>query len=79
MKRNRAFRRYQKNRYIKRAFYKLKHWYFRNEMVDEKMLSFAKRMADNFTVCSCESCRNPRHSSWSNKECKLTIQERKIA
>lgn len=77
MKRDRAFRRHQKNRYIKRAFYKLKYWYYKNYISEEKMLNFARRMADNFTVCSCQSCRNPRHSGWYTKECKLTIQERK--
>jgi len=27
--------------------------------------------------CSCQACRNPRHSIFENNETKLTIQERK--
>jgi len=29
------------------------------------------------TACSCQMCRNPRHSIFYNKKNKLTVQERR--
>lgn len=37
----------------------------------------ARKLRDNLAVCSCQMCRNPRHSNWVSNEEKLTIQERK--
>ncbi len=31
----------------------------------------------NNVICSCQMCRNPRHSIFYNEEKKKTIQERK--
>ena len=71
MKRTIAFRRQQKQNKIMKAYNIMKYkWGYRDILV-------ARKVADNFTVCSCYSCRNPRRSEWSNNECKLTIQERK--
>ena len=77
MNRDRAYRRHQKNRYIKKAFDKLKHWYWCIRYPDNEIMESAKRMADNFTTCSCEMCKNPRHSVLTHSDEKLTIQERK--
>ena len=37
----------------------------------------AKIAANHGKRCSCEMCCNPRHSSFSNGQTRLTIQERK--
>ena len=50
------------------------NWYNDNEEGLEHWVHVA---AENRKKCSCEMCRNPRHSSWSARDEKLTMQERK--
>lgn len=53
------------------------YWNVNNLLGEEDKHKQARRLADNFTLCSCQSCRNPRHSHYYSKKEKLTIQERK--
>jgi hypothetical protein len=36
-----------------------------------------EKVADNLCACSCEMCRNPRHSDWYSHKTKMTVPERK--
>jgi hypothetical protein len=42
----------------------------------EKIEDFANHIVDNRAVCSCQMCRNPRHSSFNRGDAKLTKQEK---
>jgi len=35
--------------------------------------------ANHMAVCSCQMCRNPRHSVYNSGDKKLTLQERKAS
>jgi len=74
MKRNRSWRRHQKQRVKDKAFHVLKDvWDYSNYMSDEEMKESAAKIADNLKLCSKSCCGNPRkHFN------ELTIQERRI-
>lgn len=73
----RAERRHHHKRMIDRVkdFYWLqpKYW-FGSEESREKHI---KQVAENRHPCSCDACRNPRHSGFHKGKEKLTMQERK--
>ena len=74
MTRSKAFRRFQKEKKIKKAFHLFKLFSFRKRS-DEELMDEAKRRADNMKNTKCECCCNPRHSKlFKNKK---TIQEKK--
>lgn len=74
-KMNRAQRRKNKYKKIKKMFRILKRDPFYYD--DEERMYYAKIMSDNPTICSCQSCRNPRRSIFYKGKSKLTVQERK--
>lgn len=47
-----------------------RHWIDKNKR-------YQGILKNHSTTCSCEMCGNPRHSKWSKKKSKLTLQERK--
>ncbi len=76
MERTKEFRIHQKERKVNKAFRELKSWGFIHE-TDAQIKARAKKMADNMKCNKCQCCCNPRRSSWSKGESRLTIQERK--
>lgn len=83
MTRSRAYRRHQKNRAVHHAFHVLHDiWHEPNNTQWDKrtiddIWDNARYLAGKMKICSCEGCRNPRHSNWNTKMEKLTIQERR--
>ena len=73
MNRTRAFRRKKHFAKINRAIKIVKSWGYVYPSVEQN----AYRIAENMKICSCEGCRNPRHSKWNSNKEKLTIQERR--
>jgi len=43
----------------------------------EKIANRARRMRDHRCACSCQMCRNPRHSSLTKGKDRMTLQERR--
>ena len=43
----------------------------------EEVIAEACRRADNFQVCSCHMCGNPRRDFWTCADERMTVQERK--
>lgn len=66
-KKENAYRRAVK--YLQRDY-----WY---QQHPEMLIEHAKRRADNFKVCSCHMCGNPRRSLWVSSEERMTMGERK--
>lgn len=52
-------------------------WNMNQYIEDDDTWLMARKLRDNLAVCSCQQCRNPRHSNWLSNEEKLTVQERK--
>jgi len=83
MNRTRAFRRHQKRRAEHHAYHIIheawgeKEGKFYSIKFHDDPWEMAKYMANKMKLCSCEMCRNPRHSHWNNKWTKHTIQERR--
>lgn len=73
MHRSKGFRISQKKRKVEHAEKVLKEWGVTNPYEAKEQ---AKKLADNLKVCSCEACRNPRHSGYAKSQ-KLTTQELK--
>ena len=72
----RARRRREKNNAIRRAVkYIVSGYYFPED--NEGILDQARKRADNFTICSCELCCNPRRTDWTSSKEHLTYQELK--
>ena len=71
----RAERRHHHRRMIDRVknFAWIKSWFGTEESREEHI----KRVAENRKACSCDMCRNPRHSSFYKGRGKLTMQEKK--
>ena len=89
MKRNRAWRRFQEKRILKKEFHILKDVLHENkfgrrsyeevlspEAINELWVK-AKLAANNRKLCSCSSCCNQRRNDWLSKKEQLTIQERR--
>mgnify|MGYP003146058524 CR=1 FL=1 len=72
MDRTRQFRRKMQARMNNHAF-RIVRDVWKNKMSDKNV----KCMANNMAICSCEMCKNPRHSKYGNQREKLTVQERK--
>lgn len=73
MNRTRDYRRKKHFAKIKKAVKIIKSWGYNQKNIKRN----AYRMAENMQMCSCQSCRNPRHCDWNSNKEKLTIQERK--
>ena len=78
MKRSRAFRRAQierkKNKFRKAS----RRLDFGSPLITEKELQkWVGLKASTPKLNQCECCCNPRHSTYSSKETKLTMQERR--
>ena len=77
MGRTKEYRIHQKKNKIRKAYKNIKSWdSIRN---NEEILLMAKRTADNRHPCSCQMCRNPRHSVFYKGDARLTNQERRHA
>lgn len=79
MRRSWNYRRHHALRKQKYAYEVIKHcWHIGKHFgTDDDARRMARQLRDNLAVCSCQQCRNPRHSGWLSNEEKLTIQERK--
>ena len=77
MKRSKGYRIQQSERMVAHAKKLLKEIPVFGHVSEAELDNLASRFADNYTRCSCEMCRNPRHSNWYNKKNKRTIQERR--
>ncbi len=75
MKRSKDFRISQKQRKVQHAEKVIKEeWGLKNPY---QVKEIARKLADNLHNCSCEMCRNPRHSNYNKGHGKLTTQELK--
>lgn len=72
--RNRAWRRYQRQRMQRHAQYILYH---RLSFDKEDALHYAPYWRDNLKKCSCWMCGNPRRNGW-DREARYTMQERRV-
>ena len=73
----RARRRRKKENALRRAVKYIKqsnYWY---PLPEDILMEQARRRADNFQVCSCPACGNPRRSLWATSDERMTFQERK--
>ena len=73
----RAIRRRRKERALRRAVKYLKQNNYWSPLPEDILIEQARRRADNFQVCSCHACGNPRRNFTSCTEERLTFQERK--
>lgn len=70
---SRALRRHHKIRLSnKRRSYMLL-----NNFVNGNTKSFIAKVCKTPSICSCDSCCNPRRNEWNKDKSKLTLQERK--
>ncbi|MCK9616002.1 MAG: hypothetical protein M0R48_11030 [Candidatus Omnitrophica bacterium] len=70
-----SIRRQQKRKFFKKALRIEKSKFGSDEMSKEEQEQFAHRIEDNRAKCSCQMCRNPRHSNFYKGDGKLTMQE----
>lgn len=73
MTRTRAFRRRKHFLKVKKAYKVLKSWGYEQEDIGKS----ARYIAENMKSCSCQMCRNQRHSMFYSNWEKLTLQEKK--
>ena len=78
---NRAIRRQQRKRFLKRML-RIAKGIYRPAMVTleehaENADKWARKNYKHRKSCSCQMCRNPRHSDYNKPKNKETIQERK--
>lgn len=66
----RAERRHHRRRMRTRAERLVRAWGFAHD--EEHVLKQTRLRGDNFTVCSCAACGNPRNNGWSDGS---TMQE----
>ena len=52
---------------------------YTEEKKQESLRKWAFLRRSTTKLCSCEMCGNPRHSRWSTKNDRLTLQEKKFA
>lgn len=74
---NRAQRRADRARMYKKARALQEMWWSYSDYSEEVIHKLSCRLRDNMKICSCQMCRNPRHSWWTNGKERFTMQERK--
>ena len=52
---------------------KLQHWFYGDDVCHDTI----KKLANNYSICSCPYCRNERTNKCLKGNAKLTIQERR--
>ena len=57
-----------------KALKRYRKWYPDDNLMDLKRFGMLRKTN---VMCSCQMCRNPRHSNFYNSVEKLTLQERK--
>jgi hypothetical protein len=74
---NRGIRRQQKKRAFEKAKRIAEALRLDKGFNEAEINHWAHRMEKNRKDCSCQMCRNPRHSAYTKGTHKLTMQERK--
>ena len=60
-----------------RLQFPLRHWWFDSTPAEESRRNYVRGAYRNLAQCSCNMCRNPRHSCFYKGAARLTFQERR--